>query len=103
VRYGRHCQHEFVDAKTGVAVAPLVNVFADADGAGCMTLGRKYRCMHCTRIVDLRARARLPLPERPVDSRTLEPLVAANDPEHDVADTRKGDRPAFRERAGALL
>jgi hypothetical protein len=105
VRYGRHCEHEFIDASTGAPVEPIVNVFADAGRAACMTLGRKYRCVHCRRIVDLRARARLPLPESPLDSRTLDPLVAANDAQHEVgnvpAECAGGASP--RDRIGAAL
>ena len=98
MRYGRHCQHEFVDAKSGVAVPAIVNVFADAD-ASCMTLGHKYRCVHCTRVVDLRFRARLPLPEVPVDST----LVAANDAQHDVGNASRGSRGSNSERIGARV
>ena len=79
--YGWNCQHEFIDVKTRSPVAALVNVLAAAGTPGCMTLGRKYRCERCDRIIDLRHRGRLALPETPVDSRTVDPAVFADAPD----------------------
>lgn len=66
------CEHRFVDPKTGRTMLPFVNVLAEAGKSTAMTLGRRYVCSTCRRIIDLRVRARLPLPEAPIDTRTMD-------------------------------
>jgi hypothetical protein len=70
----RQCEHDFVDVHTGRHALPLVNVLAPPGKSQTMTRGRKYRCARCDKILDLRPRARLPLPERPTDNRIGDPV-----------------------------
>ena len=69
------CQHQFVDDRSGNAVLPMVNVLATPGESSAMTVGRKYRCLACQRIIDLRVRGYLALPEAPLDTRPIDPFA----------------------------
>jgi hypothetical protein len=68
------CRHQFVDARTHRPVLPFVNVLALPGTSAAMTRGRRYRCAACDRIIDLTVRAKLALPEAPIDTRTVDPF-----------------------------
>ena len=70
MRHREDCNHRYIDPRSGREVLPFVNVMADAGKSAAMTLGRRYVCASCRKIIDLRARGRLPMPEVPIDTRT---------------------------------
>lgn len=71
MRHG-NCEHTFIDARTGRQVLPVVNVLAPPENRFTMTPGRVYCCTRCDRVIDLRARRRLALPEQPLDLRPID-------------------------------
>ena len=70
----RACAHKFVDPRTGTLMLPVVNALAAPGTTVAMTPGRVYCCILCDRVIDLRARLRLPLPEAPIDLRPIDEL-----------------------------
>jgi hypothetical protein len=66
------CSHRYIDPRSGREVLPFVNVMAEPGRTAAMTLGRRYVCASCRKIIDLRARGRLALPEAPIDTRTMD-------------------------------
>ena len=86
---------------------PFVNVMAEPGETMAMTLGRRYVCASCRKIIDLRARGRLSLPEPPVDTRTMDvPFVDWTELEEQPGEVAWGERPPARRaeprRAAAL-
>ena len=72
MRHREDCNHRYIDPRSGREVLPFVNVMAEAGKTAAMTLGRRYVCASCRKIIDLRARGHLALPEAPIDTRTMD-------------------------------
>ena len=70
----RVCAQKYVDPRTGTRMLPVVNALAAPGTTLAMTPGRVYCCILCDRVIDLRARLRLPLPEAPIDLRPVDEL-----------------------------
>jgi hypothetical protein len=93
------CEHKFVDPKSGQLVLPIVNVLAAPGSSGAMTPGRVYCCLLCDRMIDLRARRHLRMPEQPLDLRptcALPPWLMDEDDEEQDADVGHVAQPERR-------
>ena len=72
MQHRKDCSHRYIDSRSGREVLPFVNVMAESGKTAAMTLGRRYVCVCCRKIIDLRARRHLVLPEAPIDARRMD-------------------------------